>query len=132
MFRIVAVKSILHPSRSATLTRPGLRLSGSSLCLALLSAVLVSGCASRHYEVQLTNGMLIRTPNKPKLQPDGFYLVQDDAGQSGTINKALVKQIVEVRDTKTKSDEERIKSSASSKSAKPSGKPNFRNSFEFR
>lgn len=103
-----------------------------SLCLALLLAVLTSGCASRHYEVQLTNGMLIRTPNKPKLQPDGFYVVKDDAGQSGTINKALVKQIVEVRDTKTKSDEERITSSASSKSAKPSGKPNFRNSFEFR
>lgn len=98
----------------------------------LLAALLSAGCASRHYDVQLTDGSVFRSASKPKLTKEGAYLVRNDAGQSGSINTNFVQQIAPVSDSKSKTDPNSTKTKVPSNAAKPSGKPNFRNSFEFR
>ena len=93
---------------------------------------LATGCVSQRYDVRLTNGAVVRSVIKPRLNKDGFYFVKDESGKSGTINKVLVREIAPVSVKDSKSDTEFAKSAATEKSAKPSGKANFRNSFEFR
>lgn len=128
------IRSLDIPGRiqtgSAAVARA--RFPGLLIGFVLLAMGLTSGCATRQrYDVQLVDGRVLRSVIKPRLDKDGFYFVKDASGTSGTINKALIQKIVEVKEEESKSDAKAFKSTAT-KSAKPSGKPNFRDSFEFR
>ena len=109
------------------------KFGGLLIGLALLAIALTPGCATsrQRYDVQLVDGRVLRSVIKPRLDKDGFYFVKDASGTSGTINKALVRKIVDVQAEESKKDTKSF-TSGTAKSAKPSGKSNFRDSFEFR
>jgi hypothetical protein len=56
---------------------------------------LLTGCSSE-YIISTTDGTMITTQGKPKLDEDsGMYKYEDSEGRSGTIKKDEVKQIME-------------------------------------
>jgi hypothetical protein len=60
---------------------------GLSVCLLCLC-----GCASR-YDITLSNGSVVRTSNKPKLDQQGFYVFKDVSGRELQVNSMRVRQI---------------------------------------
>lgn len=68
------------------------------LAVTLLAASLltVGACGSTEYIISTTQGNLITTHGKPKLdEKSGMYTYKDEEGRKATINKSDVKQIME-------------------------------------
>lgn len=56
----------------------------------------VSACASTEYVISTTEGMMITTSGKPKLdEKTGMYTYKDSEGREATIKKDDVRQIME-------------------------------------
>ena len=57
---------------------------------------LLAGCASSEYIISTTDGTMITSSGKPKLdEKTGMYTYKDEKGRAVTINKSDVKQIME-------------------------------------
>lgn len=57
---------------------------------------LVTACASAEYIISTTDGTMITTQGKPKLdQKTGMYTYEDAEGRKTSISKDKVKQIME-------------------------------------
>lgn len=64
--------------------------------LAIVPLALLAGCASSEYIISTTDGTMIATESKPKLdEKSGMYTYKDSEGRSTTIRKEDVKQIME-------------------------------------
>jgi hypothetical protein len=64
------------------------------LLAALVMAFATSGCA--HYDITLTNGTVIQTKSKPKLQ-EGFYVYKNFRGEVERVRSTRVRQIEPTR-----------------------------------
>ena len=61
-----------------------------------MSMLLLAACASSEYIISTTNGTMITTTGKPKLdEKTGMYTYEDEKGRDATIKKEDVKQIME-------------------------------------
>jgi hypothetical protein len=59
-------------------------------------SLLLSGCAS-YYDMTLSNGDVIRSKGKPKIDEQGFYRFKDLAGRETTVAPMRVRQIEPAR-----------------------------------
>lgn len=58
--------------------------------------VVLAACSSSEYIISTTDGTMITTSGKPKLDEEtGMYKYEDAEGRDGTIRKEDVKQIME-------------------------------------
>jgi uncharacterized protein YcfL len=63
------------------------------ILIVLVSALLLSGCAS-NYNVVLTNGQVITASSKPKLNTTkNCYVFTDNSGQPRKVPSGLVREI---------------------------------------
>lgn len=62
------------------------------LLASLLAAILVAGCASRHYTITLNNGNRITTQGKPRLD-HGNYIFKDTKGQLQSVASGRVREV---------------------------------------
>jgi hypothetical protein len=58
--------------------------------------VILTACRT-HWDITTTNGTVIRSYDKPKLNDHGYYVFKDISGQPQEINKMRVRQIEPVR-----------------------------------
>jgi hypothetical protein len=66
------------------------------LILAMGLCLVVAGCRT-HYDITTTNGSVIRSSEKPKLNERGYFVFKDISGQPQEINRMRVRQIEPVR-----------------------------------
>jgi hypothetical protein len=87
------------------ITRAGVRRFGPAgraveafrrVLAACATVLLLSSCAS-YYDITLSNGDVIRSKGKPKLDEQGFYRFKDLAGREATVNPMRVRQIEPTR-----------------------------------
>jgi hypothetical protein len=71
------------------------RLAGRILLAAGLCLVF-AGCRT-HYDITMTNGSVIRSYDKPKLNERGYFVFKDASGQPQEVNKMRVRQIEPAR-----------------------------------
>ena len=62
------------------------------LLASLLAAILVTGCASRHYTITLNNGNRITASGKPRLE-NGSYVFKDTKGQVQYVPSGRVREV---------------------------------------
>ena len=68
----------------------------SKAVLVALAMAFLAACSSTEYIISTTDGTMITTSGKPKLNEDtGMYTYEDAEGRSGSIKKEQVKQIME-------------------------------------
>ena len=83
---ILRVQGSLSPGR----TNPA---AGTIVLLGLAVLTAVAGCAPR-YKVTLTNGNVMTTRGKPKLDPEqGVYRFKDTQGKPGYLPQLKIKEI---------------------------------------
>lgn len=70
--------------------------SAMKMVIVTAAMVFLAACASSEYIISTTNGTMITTSGKPKLdEKTGMYKYEDAEGREATIRKEDVKQIME-------------------------------------